>query len=67
MKADIQNGHLQIYPETEEESRDLEQFHLSGVNSRAGCLYQKVVNGVELPAKVLVMLQITRKGERDNA
>ena len=63
MKADIQNGHLQIYPETEEESKGLEEFHRDGVNEQAGCLYQKVVNGVELPEKVLVMLQITRKGD----
>ena len=62
MHAEVANGHLQVYPENEQEEAELMRFHKAKLNRKAGALFQKVKAGQTLPVKKLIMIQITKKG-----
>ncbi len=62
MRAEIVGGHIQVYPEDSEEEKVLRKFQEQGVNETVGAQFQTVRDGVKLPEKELVMLQITVKG-----
>ena len=62
MWAEVKNGHLQVYPEGEQEEQDLMGFHKTKLNRKVGALFQKVKAGQILPARKLIMIQITKKG-----
>lgn len=60
--ADIINGNLHIYPQTEEAEAALMEFINTGVNEQVGAIYLKVKDGVPLEKKKLVFMQVTKKG-----
>lgn len=62
MKAEVKNGHLQVYPENDQDRDDLMAFYRSKLNRKVGALFQRVKDGVVLPEKTLIMIQITKKG-----
>ena len=62
MRAEVVNGFLQVYPQSEQEEQDLMGFHKTKINRKVGALFQKVKGGQKLPVRKLVMIQVTKKG-----
>jgi hypothetical protein len=62
MRADIVNGHLQIYPENEEEMLRLTRFIRLGLNEKVGHVIRTVRDGMKLENPELCFIQITLKG-----
>ena len=62
MKAEILNGHLHIYPDTAQDEKELLEFRDAGVNNTIGTVFQIERNGIMLPEKELLFIQITKRG-----
>lgn len=62
MRMEIdKDDRFNIYADNPAEEEILLRFHRKGVNKIVGALFQKVRDGVKLPRKELIMIQITRR------